>query len=289
MTSLLAKYVAKTVLGETTKNRFGKEDPYFERVPATRLDGRPSKKTRKRRKALPPGISERDAMVLTKVKRRAYILDMSLFNFCGIRFGWSSVIGIVPGIGDVLDAFMAVMVIRSCETIEGGLPASLRTKMYLNVALDFVIGLIPFAGDLVDALYRCNTRNAIALEEYLRDEARKQSKQQGQRPALVDPSLPEEFDRASEEEVDFAPPLYETRPPARETPVMNEQQYPMAPQGGTTRDKDRTRKSRKQKERGRSWFGDSGARRDRQPDLEMGEARAAAAPPRAHRSSSRRV
>jgi hypothetical protein len=72
------------------------QDPYFETVPATRLDGRPSKKSKKRRKALPPGISEHDGKVLTKVKRRAYRLDMSLFNCCGIRFGYSSVIGIFP-------------------------------------------------------------------------------------------------------------------------------------------------------------------------------------------------
>jgi hypothetical protein len=73
------------------------QDPYFEQVPATRLDGRPSSKTKKVRKALPAGISEHDGKVLTKVKRRAYRLDMSLFNCCGLRFGWSSVIGIIPG------------------------------------------------------------------------------------------------------------------------------------------------------------------------------------------------
>jgi len=74
------------------------QDPYFESVPATRLDGRPSKsKTTKRRKALPAGLSEHDGRVLTKVKRRAYRLDMSLFTFLGVRFGWSSVIGIIPG------------------------------------------------------------------------------------------------------------------------------------------------------------------------------------------------
>lgn len=115
MASFVAKIISKKILGEKLENNFGKEvrlptlfkcllgimfilqDPYFETVPATRLDGRPSNKTTKRRKALPPGISEHDAKVLTKVKRRAYRLDMSLFNCMGIRFGWSSVIGIVPG------------------------------------------------------------------------------------------------------------------------------------------------------------------------------------------------
>lgn len=74
------------------------QDPYFETIPATRLDGTPSKRgrTKKRKKALPPGISEHDGQVLTKVKRRAYRLDMCLFSFLGIKFGWGSVIGIIP-------------------------------------------------------------------------------------------------------------------------------------------------------------------------------------------------
>lgn len=54
------------------------------------------KKTQKRRKAIPPGLSEKDAKILTQVKRRAYRLDYALFNLCGIRFGWGSVIGLVP-------------------------------------------------------------------------------------------------------------------------------------------------------------------------------------------------
>ena len=73
-----------------------RQDPYFEHVPATRLDGRPSTKLKKVKKALPPGISDNDAKVLTKVKRRAYRLDNSLFNCCGVRFGWGSVIALFP-------------------------------------------------------------------------------------------------------------------------------------------------------------------------------------------------
>ena len=51
---------------------------------------------KKVKKALPPGISEHDAQVLTKMKRRAYRLDSGLFSFCGTRLGWESVIGLVP-------------------------------------------------------------------------------------------------------------------------------------------------------------------------------------------------
>lgn len=62
------------------------------------MDGksRKSGKVKKQKKALPPGLSEHDAEVLTRVKRRAYRLDTCLFSFAGIKFGWGSVIGFIP-------------------------------------------------------------------------------------------------------------------------------------------------------------------------------------------------
>lgn len=72
------------------------QDPYFEEVPASRLGRAFGKKTQKRPKAVPPGISENDAKILTKVKRRAYRLDYALFSLCGVRFGWSSAIALIP-------------------------------------------------------------------------------------------------------------------------------------------------------------------------------------------------
>jgi len=209
MAAFIAKIISKKILGERLENNFGKEDPYFETVPATRLDGRPSKKMKKRRKALPAGISEHDGKVLTKVKRRAYRLDMSLFSCCGIRFGWSSVIGIVPAIGDVLDAFMAIMVLRTCQQVEGGLPADVKSKMYFNIVLDFALGIIPLIGDLADAVFRANTRNAIVLEAYLRKKGAKALQAQGHPVPEIDPSNPDEFDRQEQS----PPPQYSPAPP----------------------------------------------------------------------------
>lgn len=53
--------------------------------------------TKKQKKALHPGLNAEEVKLLTKVKRRAYRLDMALFNVpCIGRFGWSSVIGLIP-------------------------------------------------------------------------------------------------------------------------------------------------------------------------------------------------
>ena len=75
---------------------FSVKDPYFEHVPATDLSGRPKEgKTKKIKKRINEHIPKEDAEVLTKVKRRAYRLDNAI-SICGIRFGWSSIIGFIP-------------------------------------------------------------------------------------------------------------------------------------------------------------------------------------------------
>ena len=113
MANFVAKQVSKRILKESTANNFGTQvstfyhrtillflttaqDAYYEQVPATDLNGNPTGKTVKRPRAVPEGISKHDAKILNKVKRRAHRLDSSI-NFCGIRLGWSAIIGIIPG------------------------------------------------------------------------------------------------------------------------------------------------------------------------------------------------
>jgi Domain of unknown function (DUF4112) len=97
-----------------------------------------------------------------------------------------------------------MMVVRDCDKVEGGLPNSLRSRMLLNVVLDFFIGLVPFIGDIADAIYKCNTRNAVLLERHLRKKANTVNKARTQQGHVtrddhhVDLSLPEEFDRYEE-------------------------------------------------------------------------------------------
>ncbi|KAI1191137.1 hypothetical protein F5B17DRAFT_348939 [Nemania serpens] len=204
MTSYIVKWIGGKViqdkiLKERLENRFGVDDPYFEQVPATRLDGTPNGKFKKVRKAVPPGISAHDAEVLNKVKRRAYRLDMSFGTFLGMKFGWGSVLGLFPIFGDFADAFLALLVIRTAKQVEGGLPIGIRLGMYFWLLVDLIIGLIPFVGDVADALVLANTRNAAALEAHLRQKGQKNLRSSGQAVPASDPSDPVEFDRLNRE------------------------------------------------------------------------------------------
>ncbi|KAK6950371.1 hypothetical protein Daesc_008698 [Daldinia eschscholtzii] len=200
MAGVLAKFVSKKILKETAGNQFGAGDPYFEHVPATRLDGSPTGKVKKVRKALPPGLSEHDAKILTKVKRRAYRLDMSFGSFMGLKFGWGSIIGLFPFAGDVVDALLALMVVRTAKQVEGGLPFRIWAWMYVLVFIDLIAGLVPFVGDIADAVILANTRNAVALEDYLRKKGKKNLRASKLPIPDVDPSDPAEFDRYNSSE-----------------------------------------------------------------------------------------
>lgn len=95
---------------------------------------------------------------------------------------------------------MAFMVYRTCCQVEGGLPTNVRIQMLINIILDFLVGLVPFLGDLADAVFRANTRNAALLEEHLRQKGKKELRKSGMPVPAVDPSSAEEYDRIQRED-----------------------------------------------------------------------------------------
>lgn len=127
--------------------------------------------------------------------------------------------------GDAGDAALALMVIKTCDQIEGGLPSRLRMMMMMNLIIDFIIGLVPFVGDVVDAIYKCNTRNAVLLEKHLREKGggglsnKKRQHDTGgvQDTSGVDMSLPDEFDKADYGVVDNSSGIEMPTKPERAT------------------------------------------------------------------------
>lgn len=168
MTTAIAKYAARKMLnGEMDKYREKRVDspydPFYEMVPHPRKEG----KFKKVKKQIPSYIPAHDADILAKARRRAYKLDFCLFNFLGFRFGWSSVIGLIPAIGDAIDMALAVRLILMMRGVTDGLPNTVFVWMVFNMIIDFLVGLIPFVGDLADAAIKCNSKNVRLFEEHL--------------------------------------------------------------------------------------------------------------------------
>lgn len=124
------------------------------------------KKGARRKRKLPDFIPQKDLKILNSVKRKAYRLDLQL-SVCGLRLGWAGVIGLIPGFGDIIGVLFALQLVSKASSVDGGLPEKIRLQMISNVVFDFVIGLIPFVGDFMNILYKCNSRNFILLEKHL--------------------------------------------------------------------------------------------------------------------------
>ncbi|KIL61514.1 hypothetical protein M378DRAFT_166794 [Amanita muscaria Koide BX008] len=123
------------------------------------------KKIRSKR-AIPPGLSKRDAKILQSVQTRAHYLDKG-FSVLGMRFGWAFIISLIPVAGAVADACLNyVLVIRRAS--EADIPPWLEARMLFNSAVSVGFSLIPIAGDICLAAWKANSRNAVLLMEFLR-------------------------------------------------------------------------------------------------------------------------
>lgn len=86
------------------------------------------------------------------------------------RIGIDPLLGLVPGIGDALGAILSSWILVVAARV--GVPASVLARMGLNVAVDAIVGVIPFLGDLADFGVKPNARNLRLLDAWLAEPRR---------------------------------------------------------------------------------------------------------------------
>ncbi|MBV1724214.1 MAG: DUF4112 domain-containing protein [Hoeflea sp.] len=91
-----------------------------------------------------------------------------------IRFGFDSIIGLVPGIGDTLMAAPSAWIIWRGHKM--GLGKRHLARMIANTGIDYVIGSVPVIGDIFDVGFKANLRNLSILREELGTRKRGQSR-----------------------------------------------------------------------------------------------------------------
>jgi hypothetical protein len=104
---------------------------------------------------------------LQLLRRWAVLLD-SYFRVPGtnVRFGFDAIIGLVPGLGDLVAPIFTVSVLATALKMR--VPAIVQARMVLNAAIDMVIGLVPILGDLADVAWKADLRNVALLERHAR-------------------------------------------------------------------------------------------------------------------------
>lgn len=82
----------------------------------------------------------------------------------GYRFGWDSILGLIPGVGDAASGLMSAYLIWEARRAGAGFGLVLR--MMYNVLVDTILGAVPLFGDLFDFAFKANLRNAELLKEH---------------------------------------------------------------------------------------------------------------------------
>jgi len=83
----------------------------------------------------------------------------------GIRFGIDGIIGLVPGLGDVLAGLLSLIIPLAAWV--RGVPYVTLLRMAINLGLGVLIGTIPLLGDAFDIAWKPNRRNYQLLQRHL--------------------------------------------------------------------------------------------------------------------------
>jgi hypothetical protein len=110
---------------------------------------------------------------IADVEAVARWLDYAFVLPGGFRFGLAGIIGLIPGIGDLIDALVSLYIVH--RAIQLRVPRVTIARMMANIAIEGVAGSVPFIGDVFDVVFKANRRNYQILQSHL-SESRRQSR-----------------------------------------------------------------------------------------------------------------
>jgi hypothetical protein len=117
------------------------------------------------------GIAAHGSSATRPCKGLRFLLDEAFrIPGTGIRFGLDGIIGLVPGVGDVLPGLLS-LIIPLAAWIRG-VPYVTLARMAANLGIGVLVGSIPLFGDIFDIFWKANRRNYLLLRRHL-DEPRR--------------------------------------------------------------------------------------------------------------------
>lgn len=89
--------------------------------------------------------------------------DLVRIPVIGWRFGLDAIIGFIPGVGDTVTTIASFYILVA--GVRHGVPKITLLRMALNIAIDYLVGAIPFVGDAFDFIWKSNSKNLELLKE----------------------------------------------------------------------------------------------------------------------------
>jgi len=111
---------------------------------------------------------------IADVEALARWLDYAFELPGGFRFGIAGIVGLIPGIGDVIDALISLYIVIRAMQLR--IPRVSIARMLVNIGIESLAGAVPFAGDLFDVVFKANRRNYRLLKRSLTDRGRESTR-----------------------------------------------------------------------------------------------------------------
>ena len=103
---------------------------------------------------------------LQRLETMAHRMDSAIrIPVIGLRVGYDSIIGLIPGVGDILTLAPSAWIIIEAKRM--GAAPHVIGRMVANTATDTLVGMIPILGDLYDATFKSNRKNVAILRDHL--------------------------------------------------------------------------------------------------------------------------
>src|SRR5690349_4273208 len=120
---------------------------------------------------LPPQV-RRSAATDEALDHLATLLD-DAFQIPGtrIRFGLDSLIGLVPGLGDIVTGLMSMFIVY--VGWQRGIPKVTQARMLMNIIIDTAVGAVPIFGDAFDVAWKANRMNMRLLKRAMEEPTRR--------------------------------------------------------------------------------------------------------------------
>ncbi|MCU0685040.1 MAG: DUF4112 domain-containing protein [Polyangiaceae bacterium] len=117
------------------------------------------------KRELAPSPARRDPAVDEALEGLARWMDDAFrIPVIGARFGLDALLGLVPGFGDTATSLVAFYVLIAA--VRRRVPKVTVARMGLNIAIDYLVGALPFVGDAFDLWWKANRRNLELLRRH---------------------------------------------------------------------------------------------------------------------------
>lgn len=106
------------------------------------------------------------AASVARIEALSRVMD-SMFEIPGtkVRVGVDAFIGLVPILGDLVSQLISSYIIWEARQL--GVSRFTLARMIGNTLIDAAVGIIPFAGDAFDVMFRANMKNLALLKAHL--------------------------------------------------------------------------------------------------------------------------